>query len=333
MTLEIDSSRTYGLKPAMQPTFDMLVAGEINPDLILASPHLEPRFGQHETLVEKATLTIGSSAVIFACGAARLGLNTTFIGMVGADLFGDFMLQAMIGRGIDTSNVITNADRQTGFSVILARQADRAILTYVGTMDALRAEDLSDELLQQARHLHIASYFLQTALRPGLPALLQRARTLGLTISLDTNWDPAETWQGVDRLLELIDVFLPNQNEALAITGETNLDTALWKLNQVCPVVAVKLGEQGAIARQGDKLVHLPALPVQVADTVGAGDSFDAGFLYGFLHSWGLKRSLALAVACGSLSTQQHGGTDAQPTLEEAQLAIQQMLNSAGLLE
>jgi sugar/nucleoside kinase (ribokinase family) len=317
----------------MQPTYDLLVAGEINPDLILASPNLEPRFGQQETLVEKAALTIGSSAVIFACGAARLGLKTTFIGLLGTDLFGNFMLQSMAGRGIDTSNVIVNADQHTGFSVILARNTDRAILTYMGAMDALRAEDLSDKLLHQARHLHITSYFLQTALQPGLPALLQRARTLGLTTSLDTNWDPAETWKGVSRLLEWIDVFLPNQNEALAISGETNLDDALLKLSQACPVVAVKLGERGAIAWRRDELVRLPALPVQVADTVGAGDSFDAGFLYGFLHDWDIKHSLALGVACGSLSTQQLGGTDSQPTLEETQPAMRKMLNTASLLE
>jgi sugar/nucleoside kinase (ribokinase family) len=302
----------------MRRKYDLLVAGEINPDLILSDPDLRVGFSQQETLVRQAALTIGSSSAIFACGAVRLGLRTAFTGVCGDDLFGRFMLEAMQLRQVDCSPVLVEADQQTGLSVILSRGDDRAILTYPGTMGALRAEQVTDAWLSQCRHLHVTSYFLQTALQPGLVDLFGRARSLGLTTSLDTNWDPAGLWRGVNELLPWVDVFLPNENEALALTGNTDVETAAEQLSQVSPLTAIKLGARGGLARQGELVVRAASLPVDVVDTVGAGDSFDAGFLYGFLKGWSVERSLQLACACGSISTQEAGGTTGQPTLSEA---------------
>ncbi len=296
---------------------DILVAGEINPDLIL-SGDVRPEFGQVEKLVDRADLTVGSSSVIFACGAARLGLKVAFVGLCGDDLFGRFMLEQMAGRGIDTSPVIVDPGQHTGLTVILNRGSDRAMLTYLGCIASLRAGQVSDELLRQARHLHAASYFLQTALQPGLPELFRRARDLGLSVSLDPNWDPSAKWRGFDRLLPLLDVFLPNENEALAITGAEDVKTAIQRINESCKTVAVKRGKDGAMGGCGSERVSVPAVKLDVVDTVGAGDTFDAGFLYGWLNDWSLERSLALAAACGSLSTRAAGGTAAQPSLDEA---------------
>ena len=297
--------------------FDILVAGEINPDLVLTG-NVRPEFGQVEQLVDSARLTIGSSSAIFACGAARLGLKVGFIGICGDDLFGRFMLDELRRRAVDVSAVIVDPAVPTGLSVILSTPGDRAILTHAGGIDRLRAGQVTDELLSRSRHLHVASYFLQTALQPGLPELFRRAHALGLTVSLDPNWDPSGKWAGFDELLPRVDVFLPNQNEALALTGERTVEPALARLAEKCAWVAVKLGRDGALARNTVGTLRVPALKIQAADTTGAGDSFDAGFLYGFLNGWSLERSLRLAAACGSLSTRQAGGTDAQATLEEA---------------
>jgi sugar/nucleoside kinase (ribokinase family) len=182
--------------------FDILVAGEINPDLILSGDVI-PEFGQVEKLVDTAALTIGSSSAIFACGAARLGLKVAFVGVCGEDVFGRFMLAEMGKRDVDVSNVIVRKDGQTGLSVILSSGSDRAILTHPGLIAALQAADISDALLRQSRHVHVASYFLQTNLQPGLPGLFRRAHELGLTTSLDTNYDPSEKWVGFDELLSL----------------------------------------------------------------------------------------------------------------------------------
>jgi len=305
--MQIPSSRPY----------DVLVAGEINPDLIL-SGDVVPRFGQVEQLVDSATLSIGSSSAIFSCGTSRLELKTAFIGVCGDDLFGQFMLEEMTKRQVDVSPVIVDKSGQTGLSVNLNRGNDRAILTLVGCMVSLRADQVPDTLLAKTRHIHVASYFLQTALQPGLPDLFRRARALGLTVSLDPNFDPSGEWRGFDELLSLVDVFLPNEKEALGLTGAITVEQALAALARKCPTVAVKLGERGAVAARGAETASAEAIKMEVVDTVGAGDSFDGGFLYAWLNGWNLERGLRLAAACGSLSTRSAGGTNGQATLEEA---------------
>jgi len=282
--------------------FDLLVAGEINPDLILSKPGLTPEFGQTELLVDNEELVIGSSSSIHACGAARLGLKVALIGVVGDDAFGQFMLNALEARGVDTSFVIVDKKIKTGLSVILSRGEDRAILTYLGGIAALRADQVTDEMLDTSRHLHIGHYFLQDALRPGLAGLFERAKQKGLSISLDTNWDT-----------------YPNENELLSLTGEQTIDDGIRSLKQRPKHVAVKLGSAGAAVYFDDQVLRANSIKIDpIADTVGAGDSFDAGFTYGYLHDWDLQKTLRLAVVCGALSLREHGGTASQPTLDEA---------------
>lgn len=297
--------------------FDVLVAGEINPDLILTGD-IVPEFGQVEKLVDSAVLAIGSSSAIFACGAARLGLKVGFIGVCGDDVFGRFMLDEMSKRNVDVGNVIVHPNGFTGLSVILARGADRAILTHPGLIAELQASDISDALLRRSRHLHVASYFLQTKLQPDLPTLFRRARSLRLTTSLDTNYDPSEKWIGFDDLLSVTDVFLPNQTEALSITKSPDVESASKQLARKAELVAIKLGAEGALACSHMSISKSASISVNVIDTVGAGDSFDAGFMYGYLNQWSVEESLRLACVCGALSTQQAGGTNGQPTLEDA---------------
>lgn len=297
--------------------YDILVAGEINPDLILIGA-VVPEFGQVEKIVDSATLTIGSSSAIFACGAARLGLKVAFIGVCGEDVFGRFMLDEMSKRNVDVGAVIIRPDGQTGLSLILNNGPDRAILTHPGLIAELQAADIADDLLRQARHLHVASYFLQTKLQPGLPALFQRAHAFGLTTSLDTNYDPSEKWTGFDELLAVTDIFLPNEKEANSLSGAENVHEAASRLGSKVEALAIKLGKDGALGIRKGRQVQSKSIPVKVVDTVGAGDSFDAGFMYGYLQGWELEKTLRLACICGALSTQQAGGTDGQPTLAEA---------------
>ncbi|MEJ2555651.1 MAG: carbohydrate kinase family protein [Anaerolineae bacterium] len=274
------------------PDFDILVVGEVNPDLILLGD-VTPDFRQREKMVDDAVITIGGSGVIFACGAVRLGLKVTYSGVVGDD--------------------------------VLSRPADRAILTYLGSMSALRVEQIDPSLLLRSRHVHITSFFLQHSLRPDLVALLSKLHSRGITTSMDTNWDPWGEWDGnLREALEQIDILLPNEQEALAISGQNELDAALNSLSQIVGTVVVKQGAHGAVAQRDEERVRCPGFKIQVADTTGAGDSFDAGFIHAFLHHWSLEDSLSLACACGALSTRAAGGTDAQPTLEDALQLIQQ---------
>ncbi len=302
----------------MLKQYDVLVAGEINPDLILELPSATIRFDQQEVLARHSLLTIGSSNVIFACGAARLGLKVAFIGVVGKDIFGDYMLAEMDSRGIDTAHVILRPDISTGFSVILNHGQDRSILTSKGAISALTSDDFDSQLLAKTRHFHVASYFLQLNLRPSLPALFREARRLGASTSLDTNWDPKEKWHGVKELLAETTLFFPNENEACSLAKTEDAKDAAKLLADFGPVVAVKLGPKGALLCKDGNLAKARAIEVAVADTVGAGDTFDAGFVYGYLQDWSLQRCLEFAAVCGSLSTRKHGGTEAQPMLDEA---------------
>jgi sugar/nucleoside kinase (ribokinase family) len=302
------------------PDFDLLVLGDCNPDLVLRGD-VEPAFGQVERLVDSADMVVGGSGAIVACGAARLGLRTAFAGVVGDDVFGHFMVDALGERGVDTSGIVISTGERTGLTVVLARDGDRALLTFPGAIASLRAEAVDGGLLGSARHVHVSSYFLQTALAPGLPELFGTIRASGGTTSVDPNWDPAERWDGgLRELLPLTDVFLPNAEEASRISGNADPIAGAEELSAEGPLVAVKLGPDGAMAAGagGGRLHAAPPEGVEPVDTTGAGDSFDAGFLAGILSDWSHERALALGCACGALSTRAAGGTAAQPTLAEA---------------
>jgi sugar/nucleoside kinase (ribokinase family) len=311
---------------------DILVLGEINPDIVLADPDPVPVFGEVERVVRSIRMTVGSSSAIFACGAARLGLRVAFVGVTGDDAFGRFMLDELARRGIDVSACTVDSDRPTGATVILTSGTDRAILTAMGTIGALDVDGVPDALIGRARHVHVGGFFLQETSRDRLPAFFAAIRERGLTTSFDTNWDPAEQWDGgVAEMLQASDLFFPNAEEARRIARVDDVERAARKLATVGstgrtdggPIVAVKLGVDGALAcRAGGPIIRVPAMAVEPIDTTGAGDSFNAGFLRAWLDGGDLRDSLELGVACGALSTRALGGVDGQPTLDEARHAI-----------
>jgi len=303
---------------------DLLVVGDVNPDILV--PNAEPRFGQEEVLVESIRLTIGGSAGIMAAAAARLGLRTAIVGVVGDDVFGRFMLEELAGRGVDVAACRVDQARPTGATVILARPTDRAILTASGTIGDLTLDDVPAALIQRARHVHVASLFLQPAIQAGLGELVDRAHAAGATISVDPNWDPTGRWNGGLRAsLPPIDVFLPNAAEARLISGAVDDAAAARALhgNGPRPVVAVKRGAAGAIAvDERGSLVEVAAFPAEPVDSTGAGDAFDAGFLAAWLEGRSVGDAVRLGAACGALSTRELGGTPGQPTRAEAEAAL-----------
>jgi sugar/nucleoside kinase (ribokinase family) len=301
-----------------EPAFDFLVIGDCNPDLVLNGENVAPMFGQVERVVDNAELMIGGSGAITACGAARLGLRTALVGLVGDDALGRFMLDALMQRGVDVSSVVVDRRLATGVSVVLVREEDRATLTALGSISALSGDRIEQGLLRSARHVHVSSFFLQHALHRDLPSMLRRARLAGATTSLDPNWDPAEAWNGgfLAALAET-HVLLLNAKEALRISGAAGVEQAALTLARNGVTVVVKRGREGALAAEGDHLVYAPALTVDTVDSVGAGDSFNAGFIAGLLEGRPLEDTLALANACGALSMRAAGGTASQPTRAE----------------
>ena len=299
---------------------DILVLGDANPDLVLSGGDVVPAFGQAERLVDEARLVIGGSGAIFACGAAKLGLRVAFAGVVGDDMFGRFMCDRLKAHGIDTSALAVLPERSTGVTVVLSGREDRAMLTFAGTIGDLRRSVIGSDVLSRTRHIHVSSYFLQRTLAPELPALFREARDGEATTSLDPNWDPSGEWDnGLMALLPEVDVFLPNEVEALSMARISVVEDAIARLRSAgAGTVVVKTAGQGAVAAQAGDAVAVAGIPTQVVDSTGAGDSFDAGFLAGFLGGQPLRRCLEIGNACGALSTRGIGGVSTQPTMIEA---------------
>jgi sugar/nucleoside kinase (ribokinase family) len=294
------------------PRFDVAIAGEVNLDLILYGlpPELSP---DRELLADRMMLTLGGSSSILAHNLAALGSQVGFQSIVGDDHLGKTALVLLAEIGVDVSKVRqVSGPIKSGLTVILQRDEWRNILTYSGTISELTLNDLDFDYLADSRHFHLSSFYLQTRLRPHIPELFKRLKAAGLTISLDTNDDPEDLWGGSLRdALSQVDVFLPNAREARKITGTEDLEAAVNQLAEMVPLLVVKMGADGAIARQGSKTFISPAAKVVCVDPVGAGDSFDAGFLHRYVRGADIPSCLAYGNLSGALSTTRSGGTEA----------------------
>ena len=292
------------------PRFDVTVAGELNLDLILYGlPEQLPT--EREFLAQGLMVTLGSSSAILAHNLAALGARVGFASLIGDDSLGEIALQRLAAAGVDVSQVKRARGRTTGLTVILQHDGRRRILTYPGTMQEMSLADLDTSFLKSARHFHLSSFFLQPALRADVAGLFRAMKAAGLSTSFDTNDDPDDRWQGVFGVLPQVDVFLPNEREALRLTGAADLKSAAEQLAARVPVLALKLGAQGALARRGKEEFRCPAVQVDCVDPVGAGDSFDAGFLYRYISGADLRACLHYGNLAGALSTTMPGGTEA----------------------
>lgn len=293
-------------------TLDISIAGEINLDLILYGlPEVMPV--ERELLGTDFQVTLGSSSAILAHNLAVLGAHVGFVTLVGEDPLGKIALERLSESGADLSRIRVNKDGiSTGVTVVLPHGTPRHILTYPGTMAALRLGDLDIDYLKSAKHFHLSSLFLLHALEPDLPALFKELKEAGLTISLDTNDDPSGQWSGVfPELLPYVDVLLPNDGEACRITRKETVDEALKELSQQVRCVAIKCGSRGSVVRMAGETFTVSGVAVKPVDTIGAGDSFNAGFLFGWLNGWPPGKCAYAGNVTGALSTLRVGGTEA----------------------
>jgi sugar/nucleoside kinase (ribokinase family) len=293
------------------PQFDVTIAGELNLDLLLYGLPIELP-PERELIASDMMITLGGSSAIVAHNLAALGNKVGFISRLGKDPMGQNALDRLAAAGVDVSRVRRSEDGTgSGMSVILHHGAWRNILTFLGTMSQLSFEDLDLEYLCSARHFHFSSFFLHTSLRPHTAELFKKLKSAGLTISMDTNDDPEDQWQGLDELLPYVDVLLPNEREALKISGEQELERAIARLAEIVQLVVVKMGPEGAIAQRGKERFQSAPVRVRAIDTVGAGDSFDAGFLTHYIRGADVDTCLAHGNLAGALSTTRAGGTEA----------------------
>ncbi len=299
--------------------FDVIVVGELNVDLILNQIDGLPEMGK-EKLAGKMELTLGSSSAIFACNLSALGARVAFIGKTGTDPFGDLVRQSLRDKGVDTSMIIRDPGLATGATVVLNHGEERAMITHPGAMNHLTIEEIGTGHLRRGRHMHLSSPFLQPALKNDLGELFKTARALGLSTSLDTQWDPREQW-ALDwpGIIPHVNIFLPNRQEILALTGCKTLRGALRSLEELgADVIALKLDREGSLCRAGGKEIIRPSfLNKKVVDSIGAGDSFNAGFIFKYIQGNPVAECQTFGNLCGAVNTTAAGGTAAFTSYRE----------------
>jgi len=293
---------------AFPKPLDITIAGETNLDLIFYGlPEEMPV--EREILSSGFDMTLGGSSSILAHNLAVLGTRVGFVSEVGEDPFGQIARDYLAEGGVDLSHFRSRPDAKTGATVLLPHGKMRHILTYPGIMSELTVHDLDLAYLTSARHFHLSSLFLQTGLHSGLPQLFDRLKAAGLTLSLDTNDDPSGTWCGVlDLLLDRIDILIPNEEEFLRIAEAATLEEALTKLTPRVPMIVVKCGARGAVVQCGKEREWIKPYLVEPIDTIGAGDSFNAGFLTAWLNGEDPIQAAAMGNLTGALSTLRPGG-------------------------
>jgi len=290
------------------------VIGELNVDLVATGLESLPVLG-HESLATDFEITLGSASAIFACGIARLGHEVTFMSQVGADEFGQFCLRTLRAAGVSTGKVLEDPTMKTGVTISVSTPEDRALVTFLGAISELEVGQLRLDDLAGHSHLHLTSYFLQHRLRPAFPTIMQEAKKYGLSTSFDPNSDPTSGWdKTIWDVIREIDILFLNESEALQLTRRHDAADALKDLSELAACVVIKRGPRGSVANLDGETIFCDGFKVTPVDTTGAGDSFAAGFIHGFLEQKDLLTRLRFGNACGALSTLKAGGTTNQPT-------------------
>jgi sugar/nucleoside kinase (ribokinase family) len=298
---------------------DIVVVGDINADLIFTGLPSLPSFRELKH-AKGMKFTLGGSSAIFAYNIARLGAAVGFVGKVGKDHVGDFLLDTLSSTGIDIARVVRDASLPTGICVSMSFPEDYAMVSYPGIRESFVLEDIDLDYVKRGRHLHLSSFYLQLGLQPGCLELFRSARGAGLTTSLDPDHDPREQWNsGMLQLLHEVDLFLPNETEALRISKTHDLTSAAKTFDHFGHTTVIKRGRDGVSVIGSGQITSAPAFDVKPLDTTGAGDSFNAGFIFQFLHGAPMEKCIAWGNACGALSTRALGGIDAFPSSSEVE--------------
>lgn len=296
---------------------DIVVVGELNVDMILQDMNSLPEMGK-EKIAREMTLTMGSASAILACNIAKLGAKVGFIGQLGRDSYANIVLDTLQQRGVDTGGIIQNENTQTGITVVMSFPEDYAMVTYMGAMEEFGVNGVDFDYLTEAKHMHLSSYYLQPAMRKDCVELFSRAKESGLTTSLDPGWDPDEEWsEEILKLLPYVDLLLPNEQEAMNIAHEDNIDDALVELRRYTANVVITLGSDGTLCSSEEQIYRTRTYHVKPVDTTGAGDSFNSGFMYRWLQGAETSECLKAGSACGALAVTKMGGITASPTPAE----------------
>lgn len=315
--------------------YDIAAIGELNVDVILNQIDGFPEMGK-EKFAGQMLLTLGSSTAIFAANASSLGPKVCFVGMIGKDSFGSLVKESLEAKGVATDYLIESPSAATGATIVMSYDEDRANLTYQGAMDIMGFDDIDQSVFENTKHIHLSSLFMQSALLRDIDKVLDAATRNGVTVSLDTQWDPAEKWAlDYKSVLPKITIFLPNEKELQALTATSSLEEAIEAvLPYLGCAMVVKMGSKGSllVRKDGSRNMLPSFLNRNVVDAIGAGDSFNSGFVSAFVKGLPLEKCQEIGNMTGALNTTAAGGTGAFTSPEEIdQRAIKLFGRTLGL--
>ena len=294
----------------MSGRYDILLWGIYFCDLIFTGLPEVPRLGA-EIFGTNFDMTPGGPFTT-SVAMRRLGLRVGWMCDFGDDFFSQFILEAARQEGIDDSLFQIHPFPVRRVSAVFSFAHDRGFVSFMDDVEQTSPIPLIERYRPGCLflpHLHYGERYT---------ALFAAARRHGTIVFMDCQGTEATLkTPGVVEALRSADIFAPNQTEALQLTGAAKVEEALARLAELTPLVIIKLGGEGAIAQLDGQVVHAPAIEVNVVDTTGAGDCFNAGFLYGYLRGRPLETSLRLANVCGGLSTTAVGCRGSAPTAKQ----------------
>lgn len=297
--------------------WDVYVYGDINIDLVIPGVEHFPLPGQ-EDVVETMNTYVGGGAAVFTLGIGKLGLKPVFQGTIGDDCYGKFIRDEFKSRNVDDTLLATSKENKTGISISFTNEKDRSFLTYRGTNDEINLSKIQLDKVKEASHIHLTGYAGSKNHNQYLDLVKKVKDMKEVTISFDVGWDDAGEWyEGIYDLFPYIDILFMNETEAIHYSRKEDAKEAVLDFSKTCSLVVAKLGKKGSMAVKDGVIYESKAYTVQAVDTTGAGDSFNAGFVYGFLKGKTIEECLKCGNGCGALSVTQLGGNTGFP-VEEA---------------
>lgn len=299
-----------------------LCLGLIMRDILLSGvPELPSHWEQ--TLVGKAVKSdTGGGAANSARTLGRLGVEVCLSGRVGRDSFAHAVEEDLKQDGVDLAYLKADETLSSGVAVALIGESGKRCFTTVrGANQVYGAEDLREVPWNEFGFVHINGYFQFPSLEPELPSLLEQVKEAGCTVSFDTaSWDPSGRWyESIHPFARYIDYFFANAAQLFQLTGEQDpREAAVFLRREGVGCVVAKLGEQGSVTFLDGEEVLVSSYPVEAVDTTGAGDSFDAAYMYGVAQGWSQRECGQFANTVAGLNCTRIGATAGVPDLETA---------------
>lgn len=303
--------------------WDVYVYGDVNIDIVIPGVEKFPEPGQEMEVPVMETFA-GGGAALFALGIGKLGLHPVFQGEVGDDCYGDFIRKEFLKCHVDDFLLQTSKTQKTGISLSFTDKKDRSFLTYRGTNESLHIDAVDIERVKGASHIHVTGYAGSSNHDAYLSFLKRIKEETQISVSFDLGWDSTGEWKHeIYRLFPYIDVLFMNETEAQHYARKEDVREAALDFAAYCGLAVIKMGKKGSIAVKGREIYKADAYLVDAIDTTGAGDSFNAGFVYGFLKGKSPEDSLRTGNACGALSVTALGGNTGFPTEDRLMKFIQ----------